>query len=167
MSALVFPSHISLDAGARERLVIGLDRTLASLLDLRSQAKHAHWNVKGAWFASRHELFDRLAAHLDEWADDVAERCAALGGVAHGTVRAIHGATELPAYDERAIEAEEHVRALLERYSALSASLRGRARECAEAGDPVTEDLYVEVLRGLELDLWFLESHHLRAATAR
>ena len=25
--------------------------------------------------------------------------------------------------------------------------------------DPATDDLYTEVLRGTELDMWFLESH--------
>src|SRR6187551_3483705 len=75
-----------------------LNASLADLLDLRLQAKQAHWNVKGPQFAALHELFDEVAAELDESADALAERAASLGGAARGTLQAVALASRLPEY---------------------------------------------------------------------
>lgn len=162
-----FPSRVPLSSDVRAHLALELDRTLASLLDLRSQVKHAHWNVKGPWFVARHQLFDALADHLDEWSDSIAERAATLGAIAHGTTRHAAAATEIPEYDSNAIVAEDHVRVLADRYALVSSLLRQRETDAGENADVATQDLYTEVMRGLELDLWFLESHLVRGAMAR
>jgi starvation-inducible DNA-binding protein len=39
-----------------------LNRRLADCIDLQTQCKQAHWNVKGVNFIALHELFDE--AHL-------------------------------------------------------------------------------------------------------
>lgn len=41
-----------------------LNQHLAAALDRYSQAKQAHWNVKGPSFLSLHELFDKVAEEL-------------------------------------------------------------------------------------------------------
>ena len=63
-----------------------LNEHLADAIDLHLQAKQAHWNIKGPNFVGLHELFDRIAAQADEYADLLAERAVALGGVARGTL---------------------------------------------------------------------------------
>ena len=52
-----------LDEAVRSRLVIGLNRNLASLSDLATAYKQAHWHVVGSNFARG---FDRAGAHLGE-----------------------------------------------------------------------------------------------------
>ena len=37
-----------------------LSSRLADCIDLRMQAKQAHWNVNGASFIALHELFDKV-----------------------------------------------------------------------------------------------------------
>lgn len=59
------------------------------MLDLKLQAKQAHWNARGASFIALHELFDKIASQVDEYADMQAERIAQLGGTAKGTLQAI------------------------------------------------------------------------------
>ncbi|HET7009279.1 MAG TPA: ferritin-like domain-containing protein, partial [Anaerolineales bacterium] len=76
----MFSTQIDLPLEAREELVGMLNQHLADTLDLYSQAKHAHWNVKGMDFFQLHKLFDDLAEMLEEFADVIAERATALGG---------------------------------------------------------------------------------------
>ncbi len=121
--------------------------------------KQAHWNIKGPQFVARHELFDSLAGRLLDHADVVAERASTLGGYAMGTVRQSAEHSKLPEYDLRAVDGKHHIRALVDRYSDYNRLIRTAVGEAQEHKDPATEDLYTEILRGAELDMWFLESH--------
>src|SRR5258708_40119789 len=75
-----------LDAN-RQAIIALLNARLADSVDLHSQVKWAHWNVKGMHFIQLHELFDSVAEHVEEQTDSIAERVVALGGVANGTTR--------------------------------------------------------------------------------
>ena len=68
--------------------IIGLcnDR-LADAIDLQTQCKYAHWNVKGTNFIALHELFDKINEDVEDYVDLIAERAVQLGGVAEGTAR--------------------------------------------------------------------------------
>ena len=80
-------TKIDLPKGKREKLIGILNQSLADAMDLKSQAKQAHWNVKGPNFIALHELFDQVATEIDTHVDDLAERVTTLGGTAMGTVR--------------------------------------------------------------------------------
>jgi len=80
-------TKIDIPKGAREKLIAILNQRLADSIDLKAQAKQAHWNVKGMSFIALHELFDRVAAEVTPMSDDIAERVTSLGGTALGTVR--------------------------------------------------------------------------------
>ena len=89
----------------------------------------------------------------------MAERAAALGGIAIGTVQAVAEKTTLAPYptDLHAIEA--HLRALVERTAVVGNAVRQNIDAAAEAGDANTADVFTEVSRGLDKWLWILESH--------
>ena len=53
-----FETRIDIPAEAREKLVELLNARLADNLDLYSQLKQAHWNVKGSDFIQLHLLYD-------------------------------------------------------------------------------------------------------------
>ncbi len=154
-----FTSHVSLPDDVKEALVDTLNTALATTVDLHSQVKQAHWNIKGPQFFARHELFDAMAGRLRDYADGIAERATTLGGYANGTTRLSAESSKLPEYDLRAVDGKHHIRVLVDRFSDYTAFLRTAIDEAAEKRDPATEDLYTEVLRGAELDMWFLESH--------
>ena len=154
-----FHSHVTIDEAARGQIINGLNDLLACTLDLSSQVKQAHWNVRGAQFMSRHLMFDNLYAHLVASGDLIAERIGQLGGYAKGTVRMASASSTLSEHDAEAVQGNEHVRSLTERYGELGTQLRQQIRACEEMKEPVTVDLCTEVLRNLELDMWFLESH--------
>lgn len=154
-----FANHVSLPEEVKTQLVDTLNTMLATTSDLRSQVKQAHWNIKGPQFVARHELFDNLAAKLLDYADVIAERAATLGGYATGTVRQSAEHSKLPEYDVRAVDGKHHIKTLVDRYSEYTRLIRDAVNEAEKVDDPATEDVYTEILRGTELDMWFLESH--------
>lgn len=154
-----FPNHVALPDDAKKTLVATLNVALATTTDLHSQVKQAHWNIKGPQFFARHELFDTMARRLRDFADSIAERATTLGGYAEGTSRLSAEASRLPEYDLRAVDGKHHIKVLVDRFSEYTKFVRSAIQEAADSGDPATEDLYTEVLRATELDMWFLESH--------
>lgn len=159
MAAKSFRTRIDIAPAARKDLVALLNRQLADTFDLYSQVKEAHWNVKGANFIALHELFDRLAADLLPFADDLAERATALGGFAAGTVRRAAAATRLPELRDSKLDGLALVESLAAAYAKLAASTRAGIEEATAADDADTADLLTEVSRGLDKSLWFLEAH--------
>ncbi|NEQ30396.1 MAG: DNA starvation/stationary phase protection protein Dps [Leptolyngbya sp. SIO4C5] len=154
-----YPTRIDLPADTRVQVVDLLNQTLAATLDLKTQTKQAHWNVKGMDFYQLHELFDEMATELEEYVDMVAERVTALGGTAMGTARMAASGSILPEYPVDAIMGDEHVTALAERYAAYAKHLRQAIDTTDEAGDADTADLYTEISRTADMRLWFLEAH--------
>ncbi len=154
-----FTSHVALPDDVKDALVETLNTALATTTDLHSQVKQAHWNIKGPQFFARHELFDAMAGRLRGFADTIAERATTMGGYAQGTSRLSAEHSKLPEYDLRAVDGKQHIKVLVDRFSEYTAFVRDALREASEKGDPATEDLYTEILRAAELDMWFLESH--------
>ncbi len=156
---LLHPTLNSLPAAARAKVVPLLAARLAEAGDFKLQAKQAHWNLKGPNFIALHELFDQLAAHADVWTDDLAERIVQLGGIAEGTVQAISRTSSLPPYPLDILSEGEHLEALSAALAAFAKGVREAIDQAAALGDADTADLFTEVSRGADKDLWFLESH--------
>lgn len=136
-----------------------LNQALASAIDLKTQAKQAHWNVKGLDFYQLHLLFDEMAEELEDFVDTIAERVTILGGTALGTAVMAAERSELPQYPADIYTGKEHVEALVDRYAVLGKSLR-KSIELTEAqNDADTADLFTEVSRAIDKRLWFLEAH--------
>lgn len=154
-----FRASISLPEQNRTRLNALLNARLADSLDFYSQAKFAHWNVKGKDFYQVHLLFDTIAEHAIEHIDLIAERITALGGVAHGTVRMSAAASSLPEYDTQALGSMEHVRALASALSQQANAIRDAIDQAEGLHDKVTADLFTQIGRELDKDLYFLEAH--------
>jgi starvation-inducible DNA-binding protein len=155
----LYTSRIDLSEQTRANVVSLLNRTLATTIDLQSQTKQAHWNVKGLNFLQLHELFDEMSAEMIEFIDLVAERITALAGVALGTARVAGSGSMLTEYPLDAVSGVEHLTALADRYGTYAAHVRQAIDQAAEAGDADTADLYTEISRAVDKRLWFLEAH--------
>ena len=110
----------------RRKVIDLLNQNLADSLDLHLQAKQAHWNVKGPSFFALHELFDKVAGELGSFADEIAERAVALGGVALGTARVAANSSRLSEYPLDISAGSGHVGALGQRAGCSSGSPSGR-----------------------------------------
>ncbi len=98
------PSH--LPEAARVRIAEALNARLADGLDLHSQIKVAHWNIKGPQFAALHPLFETFAVGLALHNDAIAERAVTLGAKAYGTVRHVAKTSRLPDYPQETRDLE-------------------------------------------------------------
>src|SRR5579859_4610991 len=75
-----------------------LNQRLADAVDLQTQMKQAHWNVKGPHFIGLHELFDQIDEAVEAYVDLIAERIVQLGGIAQGTARIAASRSQLEEY---------------------------------------------------------------------
>ena len=161
-----FQTHIDLPADARQKLIETLNQQLAETLDLYTQTKQAHWNIKGTDFFQLHELFDQLAGDVFKFVDLLAERATALGGYALGTARMAAQSSKLPEYPREAIEGKQHLEALIDRWARYTANNRKALDAAQNEDDQATADIYTEIARAVDKDLWFLEAH-LQSATQK
>src|SRR5215813_7833601 len=81
----MFKTKNDLSEEIRVKAVELLNARLADCIDLQTQTKQAHWNVKGPNFIALHELFDNINEEVEDYVDLIAERAVQLGGVAEGT----------------------------------------------------------------------------------
>lgn len=152
-------TRIDVPAPVRARLGNLLNSRLADAMDLYSQTKHAHWNVKGPNFYSLHLLFDELAERVETQIDRFAERATALGGVARGTIRMASATSSLEEFPGNASDGTQFVHVLSQRFAAYGNALREAIRTADEAGDACTADLFTEACRATDQGLYFLEAH--------
>ena len=151
--------EIGLKSNTKSAMIDLLNARLADAIDLALITKQAHWNLKGPTFIAVHELLDQLRDDIDEHVDIIAERVAQLDGIALGTVQTVAEATKLPAYPTDIRKVEDHLKALVERFAALSKSTREAIDTADDAGDADTADIFTAYSRALDKNLWFLKSH--------
>lgn len=143
----------------RIKLIDILNARLADASDLKSQAKQAHWNVKGIHFFQLHELFDQVATAVEAHTDLIAERLTALGGTAMGTVRMAAKNSSLSEYPLEIIDGTAHVDALSTALADFGKNVRQNIDDADDLGDKDTADLFTEVSREIDKLLWFVEAH--------
>jgi starvation-inducible DNA-binding protein len=149
----------SLPEQIRSRSVALLNRHLAAAIDLHAQVKQAHWNVRGPTFIAIHELFDKVADVVEEYSDKIAERAGTLGGTAEGTVQTAAEHSFLEPYRLGIADAATHIEAVTAALASFGESVRNAIDESDEFGDIDTSDLFTEVSRGIDYQLWLVESH--------
>lgn len=154
-----FPSSVGVPENNRQAIIALLNQRLADSVDLKSQVKWAHWNVKGMHFIAVHELFDSVASHLEDQTDSLAERITTLGGVANGTVRESAAKSGLKEADLSAVDAASMLKFLVHNVAHHANALREAVQEADGLGDAITTDLFTTLTRELDKDLWFLEAH--------
>jgi starvation-inducible DNA-binding protein len=155
----MYDTKNDLPVALRTRMAELLNGRLADAIDLGAQAKQAHWNVKGPNFIALHELFDKIAEHVEDHIDTLAERITSLGGTAHGTIAVVSRTTSLKPYPDDITEGVQHLEALSNALADFGSKVRRGIEESARAGDADTSDLFTGISRDIDKDLWFLEAH--------
>ena len=147
-----------LPASDRSAAVTLLNKLLATSTDLSIQAKHAHWNVSGCAFIAVHELFDRVNEESRDWADTIAERIAALGGMARGTLQAAAGATSLPTMTSGLADQQAYCTAIAKGLARFSADTVA-AIDTLEDTDCVTANMLQDIARAADKLMFLVERH--------
>src|SRR5690348_13351365 len=138
------PSHLPPEA--RAEIAATLNARLADGLDLHSQIKVAHWNIKGPQFAALHPLFETFAVGLALHNDTIAERAVTLGGRAYGTARHVAKVSTLAEYPQDTTKDLEHVKLLAERFDKYLVGVREARGVAEKLGDTDTVDLFTQVV---------------------
>jgi starvation-inducible DNA-binding protein len=155
----MYMSYIDLANNIRKAAIDLLQARLADAVDLAAQCKQAHWNVKGPNFIALHELFDKIASDVAGYADLIAERIATLGAIAEGTAVVAAERSTLPQYPLCIAKGAEHIEALATALAGFGKVVRANIEQAAEIGDRDTADIFTEVSRGVDKNLWFVEAH--------
>lgn len=153
-----FTSSSAQPDAARRGVAAALQQCLVDGIDLHSQVKVAHWNIKGAHFAALHPLFDRFAGDVAERNDELAERMLTLGQPAAGTVRHVAAHSRLPEYPADTTRDLAHVEALVQRFDGWLAGLRAARDVADEVRDLDSSDLLTGIVRQFEQHAWFLRA---------
>ena len=153
------PTKNDMSRDLRGKMVKLLNDRLIDTIDLFNQAKQAHWNVKGPSFIAIHELFDQVAEHAEEWSDEIAERAVQMGGLVDGTAQAVAQRTTLAPYDATITDGLAHVDAIAGALARYGQQIRKAIDAADKAGDAGTADLFTQVSRAVDKDLWFVEAH--------
>lgn len=156
---VMYETENDLPKEARAELNKLINLRLADALDLQSQLKQAHWNVKGPHFSGLHELFDRVAEEVESYVDLIAERIVQLGGIAEGTVRTASARTRLEEYPLRIADGSAHVEAVAKALSTFGREARVSIDEANALDDADTADMFTEISRGIDKWLWLVEAH--------
>src|SRR3712207_3948656 len=136
------PSHLPEES--RRRISDTRNARLADGLDLHSQIKVAHWNIKGPQFPALHPLFETFAVDLAGFNDAIAERAVTLGGRAYGTARHVANKSRVPEYPQETAKDVEHIKLLADRFDAYLAGVRESRGAVEKLGDTDTVDLLTQ-----------------------
>lgn len=154
----MYKSPSRLSEQARQKVAETLNARLIDGLDLHSQIKVAHWNIKGPQFASLHPLFETFAVSLAAHNDDIAERAVTLGARVYGTVRHVAQKSRLPEYPQETAKDVEHVKNLAERFETYLDGLRESRAVADEQKDTDSVDLLTGIITEFEKHGWFLRA---------
>jgi len=131
------------------------------VLDLEAlvvNGKQAHWHVRGGSFVGVHELLDDVVDHAQDYADTAAERVVALGLPVDSRLKTVAAKSTLPDLADGFHQWPETVAAVVAQLDAALVTVRA-----AIAGldyiDLSSQDVAIEIERGLTKDRWLLHAH--------
>ncbi len=135
-----------------------LQKALSRYNDLHLTLKHVHWNVVGPSFIGVHEMIDPQVELVRGYADEVAERIAALGKSPLGTPGAIIADRTWDDYSVGRDTVQAHLAALDLVYVGVIEDTR-KTIERLEELDLVSQDMLIGHAGELEKFQWFVRAH--------
>lgn len=151
-------AQTSLDPDITSGVAQFLVPVVIDLTALATDGKQAHWHVRGPAFQEVHELLDEVVEHARGYADTAAERVVALGLPLDARTRTIGAKTTTPVMSLGFQQAEVVIKEMVAALDATIATVRTAVEELKDL-DPVSQDVAIEIARGLDKDRWFLFSH--------
>ncbi|SDY29894.1 DNA starvation/stationary phase protection protein DpsA [Halobellus clavatus] len=155
---------LRIDADKASQLVDALNTDLASTYVLYHQLKKHHWNVEGAEFRDLHLFLGDAAEEAEAFADELAERAQALGGVPVAGMDALTEQATVEAEDEDVYDIRTSLENDMEMYGDIIESLRDHIELAQNLGDPTTAHMLRENLIEVEEAAHHIE-HYLEDDT--
>jgi starvation-inducible DNA-binding protein len=135
-----------------------LSPVVVDLTAIVVNGKQAHWHVRGANFIGVHELLDTIVDHAQEWADLAAERIVALGLPVDARLGTVAAKSTTPELTAGFRPSNETIAEVIAQLDAALVAVNTAVQELAEL-DQTSQDVAIEIARGLDKDRWFLFAH--------
>ncbi|MGB9964382.1 DNA starvation/stationary phase protection protein DpsA [Halobacterium sp. CBA1126] len=155
---------LRIDEEKAEQVIDALNADLAATYVLYHQLKKHHWNVEGAEFRDLHLFLGDAADHAEEFADELAERAQALGGVPHASGATLEAEAPVEPEDEDVYDIRTSLQNDLEMYGDIIETLREHVDLMQNLGDHATAEILRENLVQVEEDAHHVE-HYLEDDT--
>ena len=158
MTDITAVSQTSADPDVTSGVAQFLGPVVTDLTALSIDGKQAHWHVRGANFQAVHELLDVIVDHARDWADTAAERVVALGLPIDARTQTVGTKATTPEMTAGFQQSDAVIAQVIAAIDATLVTVRTAVDELAEL-DAVSQDVAIEIARGLEKDRWFLFAH--------
>ncbi|TBN57092.1 DNA starvation/stationary phase protection protein [Glaciihabitans arcticus] len=135
-----------------------LGPVVIDLTALAVDGKQAHWHVRGANFQAVHELLDSVVDHAHDYADTAAERVVALGLPLDVRIQTVGAKATNPPLEAGFQQSDKVIAQVIASIDATLVTVRAAIDELGPL-DPASQDVAIEIARGLEKDRWFLFAH--------
>jgi starvation-inducible DNA-binding protein len=151
---------IEVSGETAERVAGELRPILVDMIALSLLGKQLHWNVKGPQFKSVHEQLDEIVDDTRTWSDTLAERMITLGVSPSGQAADIGRESSLSPVPSGTIMDREAVALMAGRLTDVSSIARRAMHQLGDL-DLVSQDLVIDIVRGLEKHIWMLRSQQV------
>ena len=143
---------------SQQDVVKELNQQVANWTVSYTKLHNFHWYVKGPNFFSLHEKFEELYNEASQYVDDLAERILAIGGNPVGTLKE---SLEISIVDEagKNYSAEQMVEAFSNDLTHISEQLVKSIEVAGEAGDDVSEDMFIGMKNSVDKHNWMFKSY--------
>ncbi|WP_435185232.1 DNA starvation/stationary phase protection protein DpsA [Halobellus sp. EA9] len=141
---------LRMDAEKANQIVDALNTDLASTYVLYHQLKKHHWNVEGSEFRDLHLFLGEAAGEAEAFADELAERAQALGGVPVSGMDALLEQATVEPEDEDVYDIRTSLRNDIEMYGDIIETLRDHVELAENLGDHATAHMLRENLIEVE-----------------
>lgn len=143
---------------SQQDVVKELNQQVANWTVAYTKLHNFHWYVKGPNFFSLHEKFEELYNEASQYVDDLAERILAIGGNPVGTLKE---SLEISIVDEagKNYSAEQMVEAFSNDLTHISEQLVKSIEVAGEAGDDVSEDIFIGMKNSVDKHNWMFKSY--------
>jgi len=141
---------LRIDAEKAEQLVDALNTDLASTYVLYHQLRKHHWNVEGAEFRDLHLFLGDAAEEAEAFADELAERAQALGGVPVSGMENLAERATIEPEDEDVYDIRSSLENDMEMDGDIIETLRDHVELAENLGDHTTAHMLRENLIDVE-----------------
>ncbi|QZX99501.1 DNA starvation/stationary phase protection protein DpsA [Halobaculum rubrum] len=155
---------LRMDAERAEQIIDALNTDLAATYVLYHQLRKHHWNVEGAEFRDLHLFLGEAAENAEAFADELAERVQALGGVPHASMATLQEEAPVEAEDEDVYDIRTSLANDMEMYGEIIETLREHVELADGLGDPATGEILRKNIVQVEEDAHHIE-HYLEDDT--
>ena len=149
-------TKIDIDKETRENMIGHLNARLADSIDLKSQAKQAHWNVKGMMFEPIHLKTEALYNEFAVIFDDIAERQLQLRSEPIVTMQEALKVSQIKEIEKSSFNASEVVQTLITDLDHFYTAFKQLSE--ASDNDSTTAAYADDKIAWLEKELWMLRS---------